>query len=228
MAGPTRVLVVDDEALFRQIVRQAFAAHRWIRVVGEAADAEQALEQARRLQPHVVLMDLGLPGADGVEATRRLRAAVPSAAIVAVTASEDQESLVAALRAGAKGYVLKTTDYEQLVRSVEAAANGLGFLSPQLTLKLLDHLRHASTEGRSAASEPAPELNERELQILRLVAQGASNRQIGDQLYLSVNTVRTYLTDILAQLGLQNRVQLAMYAMRHGLVDVNSLERDSC
>jgi DNA-binding NarL/FixJ family response regulator len=216
MASVTRVVVVDDHALFRQIVRQAFAQHASIQVVGEAADAEQALELVRRLQPNIVLMDLGLPGMDGVEATRRLRAGMPGVEIVVVTASEDQADLVAALHAGAKGYVLKTTDYQQLVRSVEAIAVGQGFLSPGATVQLLDHLRQAPAVGGVLPSEPVPELNERELQILRLVAEGASNRQIGDRLYLSENTVRTYLTEILAKMGLENRVQLAMYALRHG------------
>jgi DNA-binding NarL/FixJ family response regulator len=217
MASVTRVIVVDDHALFRQVVRQAFAQHPSIQVVGEAADAEEALPLVRRLQPNIVLMDLGLPGMDGVEATRRLRADLPGVEILVVTASEDQADLVAALHAGAKGYLLKTTDFQQLVRSVEALSVGQGFLSPRATVQLLDHLRQAPAVGGGRTGELVPELNERELQIVRLVADGASNRQIGDQLCLSENTVRTYLTEVLAKLGLENRVQLAMYALQHGL-----------
>ncbi len=218
MPDPIRILVVDDHALFRQIVRQAFVAHPSLRVVGEAGDAEQALALARRLQPHVVLMDLGLPGIDGVEATRRLWTELPSVQVLAVSASDEQASLLAVLEAGAKGYVLKTNDAEQLVSSVEAIAAGKGFLSAAMTDKLLDHLREVPAAALAPDTSP-PELGERELQILRLITEGASNRQIGDELCLSENTVRTYLTDILAKLGLENRVQLAMYALRHGLAE---------
>ena len=218
MVDLTRLLIVDDHALFRQVVRQAFARHPSVRVVGEAADAAEALAQARHLRPDVVLMDLRLPGVDGAEATRLLRAELPDVAVVVVTAAEDQASLVAALYAGARGYVLKTTDYAQLVRSVEAIAAGQGFLSPEITVKFLEYLSQVPAVDPLLAGEPGPELHERELQILRLIAEGASNRQIGEQLYLSENTVRTYLTEILARLGLENRVQLAMYAIRHGIV----------
>jgi DNA-binding NarL/FixJ family response regulator len=218
MAEPIGLIVVDDDALFRQIVRAAFAHHPIIQVVGEAADTEAGLLQARELRPQIVLMDLAIPTVGGVEATRRLRAEMPAVEVVIVTASEDEAHLIAALYAGAKGYVLKSGDPAQLVRSVEAIAAGQGFLSPEVTLKFLAHLRQVPARPPATPSEPAVEFSERELQILRLLAEGASNRQIGDQLYLSENTVRTYLTEVLARLGLENRVQLAMYALKQGIV----------
>jgi NarL family two-component system response regulator LiaR len=218
MADPITLVVVDDDALFRQVVQAAFARHPSIQVVAEAANTADGLREARRWRPRIVLMDLAIPVVGGVEATRLLHTEMPDVEVVVVTASEDEAHLIAALSAGAKGYVLKTGNYEHLVRSVEAIADGQGFLSPEMTVKFLEHLQQVPSSGPVAPSDPRAELSERELQILRLVVEGASNRQIGDRLFLSENTVRTYLTEILAKLGLENRVQLAMYAIRHGMV----------
>lgn len=218
MTNPIPLVVVDDDALFRQIVRAALAHHPTIQVVGEAANTADALAQVRRLRPRIVLMDLTIPIVGGVEATRLIRLEMPEAEIVVVTASEDEADLIAALSAGAKGYVVKSSHYDHILQSVEAVASGQAFLSPEMTVKFLEHLRQVPPDTSGVAHAPPPDLTERELQILRLVAEGASNRQIGDQLFLSENTVRTYLTDVLAKLKLENRVQLAMYAIRHGIV----------
>ena len=218
VTNPIRLIVVDDDALFRQVVRAAFARHPTIQVVGEASTTADGLQQVRRLRPQIVLMDLSIPVVGGVEATRLIRLEMPDVEVVVVTVSEDEADLVAALYAGAKGYVLKSGHYDQLVQSVEAIANGHGFLSSEMTVKFLEHLRQVPPDAAAAPGTPPTELSARELEILRLVAEGASNRQIGDQLYLSENTVRTYLTEVLAKLRLENRVQLAMYAIRHGIV----------
>jgi len=212
----TTLLIVDDHPLFRQIAWEAFETHPSIQVVGEAADSDEALAAARRLHPQVVLMDLGLPGVDGIETTRRLRLEMPEINVVAISAWDDRASLIGALQAGARGYVTKNGDYSQLVRSVEAVGEGKGFLSPDVTVQMLQYLQ--GTIPYTTGFITAPEwLSDRDRAILRLIATGASNREIGNELFLSEHTVRTYLTDILARLALQNRVQLAIYAIKIGL-----------
>jgi DNA-binding NarL/FixJ family response regulator len=216
MADPIRLLLADDHTLFRQLLRGALADQPRFTIVGEAQDSAEAIRQAQALKPDIVLMDLHMPGGGGVEATRVLRAQVPDIQVVVVTASEDEDDLVAALRAGARGYFLKSASLEQLIQSLETIAQGQAALTPEVTTKLLSHL--SKDEPSTSAPRPGDAaLNERELEILRLVAEGASNRLIANQLYLSENTVRTYLAHILEKLGLENRVQAAAYALRNGI-----------
>jgi len=218
MANPVRLLLADDHTLFRQLLRGALADQPRFAIVGEAQDSAEAIRQAHSLKPDIVLMDLHMPGGGGVEATRVLRTELPDVQVVVVTASEDEDDLIAALRAGARGYFLKSASLEQLIQSLETIAAGQAALTPEVTTKLLSHLSkdEPSTSGsRPRATAAAP--NERELEILRLVAEGASNRLIASQLYLSENTVRTYLAHVLEKLGLENRVQAAAYALRNGI-----------
>jgi two-component system, NarL family, nitrate/nitrite response regulator NarL len=218
VSEPIRVLLADDHTLFRQGLRHLLADHPRLKIVGEAASADEAVRQAQQLKPDVVLMDLHMPGGGGIEATRILRAEMPDVGVLILTVSENEEDLLAALRAGAKGYILKTSDFDQLLRSLDTVAAGQAALAPEMTTKLLTQL---STDDAGPATrrrtEPHHQLSERELEILRLIAQGASNRQIAGQLYLSENTVRTHLVHILGKLGLENRVQAAAYALRNGL-----------
>jgi two-component system, NarL family, nitrate/nitrite response regulator NarL len=218
MADPIRLLLADDHTLFRQLLRGALADQPRFSIVGEAQDSAEAIRQAKALKPDIVLMDLHMPGGGGVEATRVLRGEVPDVQVVVVTASEDADDLIAALRAGARGYFLKSASLEQLIQSLETIATGQAALTPEVTTKLLTHLsKDESYKSASHPADTAPALNERELEILRLVAEGASNRLIANQLYLSENTVRTYLAHILEKLGLENRVQAAAYALRNGI-----------
>jgi DNA-binding NarL/FixJ family response regulator len=211
-------LLADDHTLFRQGLCHLLADHPRLKIVGEAATADEAVRQARRLHPDVVLMDLHMPGGGGIEATRILHAEMPDLGILILTVSENEEDLLAALRAGAKGYILKTSDFDQLLRSLDAVAAGQAALAPEMTTKLLTQLSSDQAgAGPRRRAEPHHSLSERELEILRLIAQGASNRQIAGQLYLSENTVRTHLVHILGKLGLENRVQAAAYALRNGL-----------
>jgi two-component system nitrate/nitrite response regulator NarL len=219
MTYAIRILLADDHPLFRQGLRRLLADHPRVQIVGEAADAHEAVQLARTLQPDIVLMDLHMPGG-GLEATRTLQAELPQVNVIVLTISEEAENLFAALRAGAKGYLLKACDFDQLLRSLETVNAGHAALTPEMTTKLIGQFRNGDT---APPEPPRPargrrELSERELEILRLVAQGASNRQIANQLYLSENTVRTHLAHILDKLGLENRVQAAAYALRHGLV----------
>jgi two-component system nitrate/nitrite response regulator NarL len=218
MANPIRLLLADDHTLFRQLLRGALADQPRFAIVGEAKDSAEAIRQAHSLKPDIILMDLHMPGAGGVEATRELRTALPEVQVVVVTASEDEDDLIAALRAGARGYFLKSASLEQLIQSLETIATGQAALTPEVTSKLLSHLSkdEPSTSGSRPGAAVAA-LNERELEILRLVAEGASNRLIANQLFLSENTVRTYLAHVLEKLGLENRVQAAAYALRNGI-----------
>jgi two-component system, NarL family, nitrate/nitrite response regulator NarL len=214
-----RVLLADDHTLFRQGLRHLLADHPRLKIVGEASDAGEAVRMAQRLRPDVILMDLHMPGGGGIEATRILRGDMPDVSVLILTVSENEEDLLGALRAGAKGYILKTSDFDQLLRSLDTVASGQAALAPEMTTKLLTQLstdEPAPTGGRRRG-EPGHQLSERELEILKLIAEGASNRQIANQLYLSENTVRTHLVHILGKLGLENRVQAAAYALRNGL-----------
>jgi two-component system nitrate/nitrite response regulator NarL len=218
VSEPIRVLLADDHTLFRQGLRHLLADHPRLKIVGEASSADEAVKQAQQLKPDVVLMDLHMPGGGGIEATRILRAEMPDVGVLILTVSENEEDLLAALRAGAKGYILKTSDFDQLLRSLDTVAAGQAALAPEMTTKLLTQLStDDATPGPRRRTEPHHALSERELEILRLIAQGASNRQIAGQLYLSENTVRTHLVHILGKLGLENRVQAAAYALRNGL-----------
>jgi len=226
MDADLRVLIVDDHTLIRQVLQAALANHPRLRVVGEAAPGAGALEQARRLTPDVVVLDLGLPDLDGVEVTRLLRAALPATEVVILTASDRDSQLLAALQAGAKGYVLKTSDYRELVRALESIAAGQANLPPEVVIRVLMQLpgQPASPPASSAqrtspgSRGPLPELSEREIDVLRLIVKGASNREIAEALDLSENTVRSYLTHIMQKLNVDNRVQVAAHAVRSGLV----------
>src|SRR5581483_10570670 len=190
MGDAIRLLLADDHTLFRQILRRSLAGHPRFEVVGEAADTDETVRQARSLRPDMVLMDLEMPGDGGVAATRTLRAEMPALEVVVVTGSEEQEDLQAALEAGARGYVLKSSNYEALIQSLVAIAEGQAVAPPNLA----GPAPHpAPPAARAARRERQTELSERELEVLRLLAGGASNRQIADQLYLSENTVRTYV-----------------------------------
>jgi len=219
LANRLRLLLADDHTLFRQGLRRLLADNPRLAVVGEAASAEEAVRQAHALQPDIVLMDLHMPGG-GIEATRQLRAELPHIHVLVLTISENEEDLRAALLAGANGYLLKSADFDQLLTSLDRLAVGQAAASPEILTKLVQQLRNdvAAPPGSHRRGEPHRELSEREREILALVAQGASNRQIAQQLYLSENTVRTHLAHILEKLGLENRVQAAAYALRHGLV----------
>lgn len=225
MDGALRLLVVDDHTLLRQVLQAALANHDRLQVVGEAATGASALAEARRLTPDVVVLDLGLPDMGGLEVIRRLRAELPATEIVILTSSERDDELLAALQAGAKGYILKTSDYHELVRALESLAIGQATLPPEVVSRLLRHLPAEQPPAApsvptlpSASPAPSPELSEREMDVLRLIVQGASNREIAEALGLSENTVRSYLTHIMQKLNVDNRVQMATHAVRSGLV----------
>jgi two-component system NarL family response regulator len=189
-----------------------------LEIVGEAADGLEAIEQAAALHPDVVLMDVRMPGVGGVEATRRIRHAQPSTKVVMLTVSEDEEDLFAAVRAGATGYLLKEVSIEEVADAVRAVARGQALVTPSMASKLLGEFNVLSRRV-DAQHGGAPRLTERELEVLRLVAKGMSNREIAAELVIAENTAKNHVRNILEKLQLKSRMEAAMYAVREKLVD---------
>lgn len=210
-----RILVADDHAIVREGVRLILERQPDMQVVGEATDGLEAVELAQALEPDVVCMDLSMPGLDGMEATRRIGAACPEVAVVALTVHGSDEYFFAMLKAGAAGYVLKGAASSDLVDAVRAAARGGTFLYPSLARKLVDDYVARSTTA--AATEPATALTPREHEILQLVGEGRANKEIAERLVISLSTVQTHVGHIIEKLDLSSRTELIRYAIRHGL-----------
>ena len=212
---PVRVLLVDDQALFREALGTLLATHDGIDVAGEAGNGEEALRQAASVRPDVVLMDLRMPVLDGVAATRRLRLEHPSVQVIALTTFDDDEDVFAALRAGAVGYLLKDVSSARLIEAVLAAARGESVLQPSVAAKVVARF--------AQLPEPAPQalvvpLSEREREVLRQLADGRSNREIAAKLFLAEGTVKNHVTNLLGKLGARDRTQAALRARDLGLL----------
>ncbi|MBV9232268.1 MAG: response regulator transcription factor [Chloroflexi bacterium] len=205
----TRILIVDDYSIIREGLRGFLSRDPELEVVGEAADGAEAIEKARQLHPDVVLMDLLIPVIDGMSATSIICHALPETEVVILTSVLERSSVVGAVRAGAIGYLLKDTHADELRSAVKAAAAGQVQLSPAALVYLLHEIR--------TPEHPEP-LTERETEVLRLLAQGASNKEIASTLRIAEDTVRNHVRHILAKLGVQRRTQAALAAMRIGLV----------
>ena len=215
---PIRVLLVDDQALFREGLHTILSLHGDLAVVGEAANGEEALLQAAILQPDVILMDLRMPILDGVTATRRLSAAQAAARIIILTTFDDDEYVFDGLRAGAVGYLLKDTPSDKLIEAIRAVARGDSFLQPSVTAKVVAEFARLGDRPRSQPEELAAPLSEREIEILRLVAGGASNKEIAERLVIAEGTVKNHITNILGKLDVRDRTQAALRARELGLV----------
>ena len=203
------VLVVDDHPLFREGVVHSLDAEPGLTVVGQAASGEEALRLARELMPDVVLLDISMPGWSGLVAAAKIATACPATVIVMLTVSEDKDKLLAAFKAGARGYVLKGVSAQELAKVVRSAAAGDVYVSPPLAAEMLVSL----TRGR--APDPLQELTDREREILGLIGTGLSNREIGERLFLSEKTIKHYVTNILQKLQVRSRVEAALFAARH-------------
>lgn len=212
---PVRVLLVDDQALFREALATLLATHDGIDVVGEAGNGEEALSQVDAVEPDVVLMDLRMPVLDGVGATRRLRGDHPDVQVIALTTFDDDEDVFAALRAGAVGYLLKDVSSARLIEAVLAAARGESVLQPSVAAKVV--ARFAQLPEPRPRPLVAP-LSERELDVLRLLADGRSNREIAAKLFLAEGTVKNHVTNLLGKLGARDRTQAALRARDLGLL----------
>jgi len=213
-----RILLVDDQPLFRRAIATLVGDQPGLVVVGEADNGVQGLEMARSLKPDVVLLDVEMPVMNGVEATRRIREEVPTAKIVILTVSEADDHLFDAIRFGAHGYLLKNLRPEQLYELIRAVMRDETVLSPAIAGRLLREFRE-HPEGRrvSTPSAPEPSLTAREIQIMQLVADGLSNKEIGVRLSITEGTVKNHVHNALEKLQLENRIQAAAYVVRHGL-----------
>jgi DNA-binding NarL/FixJ family response regulator len=210
--GGPRVLLVDDHDVFRRGLAKLLTEQE-IAVVGEAASGEEALTLADGLAPDVVVMDLSLPGMSGLEAIGRLAVEAPFTRVLVLTISADDAHVTDAIVAGACGYLLKDASIVEIVNGIRAAGAGESLISPKIATKLLDQIRDVSPVPDSRA-----ELSERELDVLRLVAEGKDNSEIAGRLYISPPTVKNHISNILAKLQMENRIQAAVYAVRQGLV----------
>jgi DNA-binding NarL/FixJ family response regulator len=213
------VLLVDDQGLFREALAMLLGVRPEVEVVGEAADGAEALDRVADLAPDVVLMDLHMPVLDGIGATRRLRVERPGVQVLALTTFDDDEDVFAALRAGAVGYLLKDVPSDRLVEGILAAARGESVLQPSVAAKVV--ARFAQLPADDAARRPQPlvvPLSDRELDVLGLLAEGSSNREIAATLYLAEGTVKNHVTNVLAKLGARDRTQAALRARALGLI----------
>jgi DNA-binding NarL/FixJ family response regulator len=213
-ASPTRVLLVDDHAMVRRGLREFLGLFDDIEVVGEAADGREALTATETLRPDVVVMDLNLPLLDGVEATRELRAAHPEVEVVALTGTVEEERVMAAIEAGAAGFLLKDAEPDEVAAAIRAARDGEMYLAPAVAGVVARQLRAA---GAPVTAADDLSLTPRERDVLGLVAEGLPNRAIGDALGITERTARTHVSNILAKLGLTSRTQAALYAVEQGL-----------
>jgi DNA-binding NarL/FixJ family response regulator len=215
---PIKILLVDDQPLFREGLRTLLSVHPDFEVVGEAGDGAEAIRLVGLLRPAVVLMDLQMPVLDGVAATRRLHAEQPDCGVIVLTTFDDDEMVFDGLRAGAVGYLLKDAPSEKLAEAIRVAARGETFLQPSVAAKVVAEFARLTRKTIRTSNSATEPLSERELEILRLIAQGASNREIAGKLFLAEGTVKNHVTNILGKLEVRDRTQAAVKAKDSGLV----------
>jgi DNA-binding NarL/FixJ family response regulator len=219
MTQPIRILIADDHTMVRQGLSQICEAEPDMQIVGQAADGEAACRLVLELQPDVVVMDINMPGLDGVQATRRLTETNPDLGIIILTMHRQDQYIFEAIKAGARAYLLKNADSEELLQAIRTVATGEALLNPAIALRMIEEFRRL--QDGPAENKDITLLTELELDVLRLVAQGLPNSDIGDQLGLTEKTVRNRLTLIFNKLHLNNRVQAALYALRQGLASLD-------
>jgi DNA-binding NarL/FixJ family response regulator len=215
---PIRVAVVDDQELFRRGLTMLLQVEDDIEVVGEAGDGVAATELAASAVPDVILMDVRMPKRSGIEACVAIKDVAPTAQIIMLTVSDEEADLYDAVKNGASGYLLKDSSIDEVAQAVRVVADGQSLISPSMAIKLLDEFKQMSRSDRS--SVPTPRLTERELEVLKLVAQGLNNREIAKQLFISENTVKNHVRNILEKLQLHSRMEAVMYAVREKLLDI--------
>jgi two-component system NarL family response regulator len=215
---PIRVVVVDDQELFRRGLTMLLGVEDDIEVVGEAGDGVAATELAATAVPDVILMDVRMPKRSGIEACIAIKEAAPTARIIMLTVSDEEADLYDAVKNGASGYLLKDSSIDEVAQAVRVVADGQSLISPSMAIKLLDEFKQMSRSDRQQV--PTPRLTDRELEVLKLVAQGLNNREIAKRLFISENTVKNHVRNILEKLQLHSRMEAVMYAVREKLLDI--------
>lgn len=215
-----RVLLVDDQALFREGLGTLLSLHADIEIVGEAGNGQEAIDAVAALQPDVVLMDLRMPVLDGVAATRRLKEQGMAARVIVLTTFDDDETVFDGLRAGAVGYLLKDVSSDKLIEAIRATSRGESFLQPSIAAKVLAEFNRMEERGRrtNQTESLVEPLSERELEILHWLAEGESNKEIANRLFITEGTVKNHVTNILGKLGVRDRTQAALRAQELGLL----------
>lgn len=215
---PIRVLIVDDHTLFRRGLRSLLETQEDIEVIGEAANGLEAVEKARELMPDLILMDIWMPQCNGLEATRKIKEEMPYVRIVMLTVSDDDYTLFEAIKAGAQGYLLKDLDPEELFALIRGVMRGEAPISRSLAARILNEFARNVRGEEGLDQLAAPLLTQREKEVLQLLVEGYTNKEIAQKLNIAENTVKNHLRNIMEKLHLQNRVQLAVYALKKGIV----------
>jgi DNA-binding NarL/FixJ family response regulator len=213
-----RTLLADDHSLFREGLANILSAQPDFEVVGEASDGLEVLIKARKLEPDLILMDVGMPGCDGVEATQRVKNELPDVTIVMLSVSDENDKIFEAIKSGAQGYLLKSIRSRELVGLLRGAVRGDAAITPSLGGRMLEEFRRLSQQTLQLPSDQNVALTQREQEVLSLVAEGASDKEIAEALTLSVHTVKSHMRNILAKLHLNHRHEAALYAVREGLI----------
>jgi DNA-binding NarL/FixJ family response regulator len=217
---PIRVLVVDDHALFRRGLQMVLEQEEDIEVVGEAGDGAEAVERAADSMPDIVLMDVRMPKRGGIDACTAIKDAVPSAKIIMLTISDEEADLYDAIKAGASGYLLKEISIEEVAAAIRAVNEGQSLISPSMASKLLTEFASMIKRTDDRQQVPTPRLTDREMEVLKLVAKGLNNRDIAKQLFISENTVKNHIRNILEKLQLHSRMEAVVYAVREKLLEI--------
>jgi two-component system NarL family response regulator len=217
---PIRVLIVDDHALFRRGLEMVLEQEPDIEVVGEASDGAEALTKAVDSTPDIVLLDVRMPKRGGIDACTAIKDAVPSAKIIMLTISDEEADLYDAIKAGAMGYLLKEISIEEVASAIRAVHGGQSLISPSMASKLLSEFASMIKRGDDRQQVPAPRLTDREMEVLRLVAKGMNNRDIAKELFISENTVKNHIRNILEKLQLHSRMEAVVYAVREKLLEI--------
>jgi DNA-binding NarL/FixJ family response regulator len=215
-----RVLVADDHALYRRGLEMVLGAEDGIEIVGEAGDGAEAIRKVEELLPDVVLMDIRMPRRSGIEACTAIKDVVPSTKIVILTISDEESDLYEAVRAGANGYLLKDVPGEEIAAGIRAVASGQSLISPSMASKLLTEFASMIKKSEERPQVPVPRLTVRELEVLKLVARGMANRDIARELFISENTVKNHVRNILEKLQLHSRMEAVVYAVREKILDL--------
>jgi DNA-binding NarL/FixJ family response regulator len=223
-ADTVRVLIADDQAVFRRGLFVVLSTEDNIEVVAEAENGEEAIAKTEELAPDVVLMDVRMPRVNGIEAARQIREISPSTKILMLTVSDEEDDLYQAIKAGANGYLLKEISVEEVADAIRAVAQGQSLISPSMASKLLNEFNALAKRAEERDHYLAPRLTSRELDVLRQVARGMSNREIADTLFISENTVKNHVRNILEKLHLHSRMEAVMYAMRERLFDIRATD----